>query len=355
MLKFYPATIVSKTSDTADSVIITLAVPDDAKDVFRYSQGQHLQVRAQVNGEDLRRTYSICTSVSDESLRLGIRIQGAFSKYVAEQLEAGDTLEVMPPTGRFQTKLDAGQSRTYAAFVAGSGITPILSIVKTTLETEPGSRFIVFYGNRKRSTVMFLEELWNLKNLYPARLALHFIMSREEDEIAIYTGRIDAAKVTLLHESFLSDARPDDIFVCGPGQMIADVVSTLTELGYDAEHIHTERFRVEKPDEAPQEKDQSASNEDIVVTVIMDGNRQVFQMRDKNLSLLEAAEENGLDLPYACKSGVCSSCRTLLSKGKVNMEALLSAVHCAGITIRDVATEEPDLEDVFLELTAARA
>lgn len=321
MLKFYPATIVSKMPDATDAVLITLAVPDDAREAFRYSQGQHVQVRARVEGEDLRRTYSICTSVGDESLRLGIRIQGAFSRYVAEKLKAGDKLEVMPPTGRFRTELDAGHAGTYAAFVAGSGITPILSIVKTTLETEPGSRFIVFYGNRKRSTVMFLEELWNLKNLYPERLALHFIMSREEDEIAIYTGRIDTEKVRLLHDSFLSDTRPDDIFVCGPGAMIDDVVSTLVEIGYDAGHVHTERFRVQKADTTPQEKDQPASAAEVVVTVIMDGNRQVFQMRNKNLTLLEAADESGIDLPFACKSGVCSSCRTLLSKGKVNMTA----------------------------------
>lgn len=319
MLKFYPATLVSKVPATSDSVLITLSVPEEAADEFRYSHGQHLPVRAEIGGKSERRTYSICTSVADETLQLGIRIQGVFSKYVAEQLEVGDTLEVMPPTGHFQTRLEAGQAKSYAAFVSGSGITPILSIAKTTLETEPDSRFMIFYGNRKRSSTMFLEELWNLKNCYPERLAVHFIMSREKAEIAIYTGRVDGVKVKLLHEAFLKNNRPDDIFICGPNPMIDDVGESLIELGYEAERIHTERFRAEQVSEAAEPVTAENTVQGIEVAIIMDGNRQTFQMRDANLSLLEAAEENGLDLPYACKSGVCSTCRTLLSKGKVKM------------------------------------
>ena len=321
MLKFYPAIIVSKESETEDSILVTLSVSNDALDAFRYSQGQHLPIRVQIDGADVRRTYSICSSVNDNKLRLGIRIQGAVSKYISKKLDAGDTLEVMPPSGHFQTELNASQARTYVAFVAGSGITPILSIAKTTLETEPESRFIIFYGNRKRSTTMFIEELYGLKNLYPERLSLHFIMSREEGEIPVYTGRIDAAKVKLLHETFLGGIKPDEVFICGPNPMIDDISESLIELGYDTVRIHSERFRTQEPGDAEIKQDSTpATHGGIKVTITMDGNRQSFEMTDDSQSLLDAALDNDIDLPYSCMGGVCSTCRTLLVKGKVNME-----------------------------------
>jgi len=320
MLKFYPATIVSKEPETEDSILVTLSVPDEALDAFHYSQGQHLPIRVQIDGADVRRTYSICSSVNDNKLRLAIRMQGAASTYIGKKLAVGDTLEVMPPSGHFQTDLDATQTRTYVAFVAGSGITPILSIVKTTLETERESRFIIFYGNRKRSTTMFIEELYGLKNLYPERLSLHFIMSREEGEIPVYSGRIDRVKVKLLHQTFLGDLKPDDVFICGPNPMIDDITESLVELGYNSARIHSERFRTEALEEADEKQDSTpAAHGNIEVTVTMDGNRQSFQMTDDSQSLLDAALDNEIELPYSCMGGVCSTCRTLLVKGKVNM------------------------------------
>ena len=174
--KFHAATIVDKRKETDDSITLTLTVPAELSDTFQYTQGQHLPVRAEIDGKSERRTYSICSSVRDATLRIGVRIQpdGVFSNYLADAVSVGDSLEIMPPYGHFNTGLDPANSKTYVAFVAGSGITPILSILKTTLETEPDSEFVVFYGNRKRATTMFVEELWALKNIYRERLALHF-------------------------------------------------------------------------------------------------------------------------------------------------------------------------------------
>lgn len=327
MRKFHSATIVEKAPETEDSVRLKLAVPEDAANEFRYHQGQHLPVRAAIDGKNLRRTYSICSSVGDDELTLGIRVQpdGRFSNFVAEALEVGDELEIMPPSGHFYTELDPAQAKSYAAFVAGSGITPILSIVKTTLETEPESRFVVFYGNRRRATTMFLETLWALKNRYRERLSLHFILSREPGELDIYTGRIDTAKTKALYEAFLRHDTPDEIFVCGPDTMIDGVKEGLAELDFPAEHVHMERFRpvqkgaaAKRP--APSQRRTVERGEgDVEVSVVMDGHRQRFRMPSEGMTVLEAGEAAGLDLPYSCRGGVCSTCRTRLVEGEVEM------------------------------------
>ena len=321
MRRFHPATITEKIADTQDSYLLTLAVPAGAVDDFRYTQGQHLPVRAQIRGESVRRTYSICTSVKDQQLQLGIRVQedGLFSNYVAE-LKVGDTFDVMPPYGHFNTTLKPEQAKTYAAFVAGSGMSPILSIVKTTLETESESRFLVFYGNRTRATTMFIEQLWALKNLYSERLALHFIMSQEATEIELYSGRCDGTKVAALHTAFMHHERADDIFVCGPNPMIDDVTASLVELGYSPDRIHSERFRSGLRRAAtPRPKKVATPETGTEVTVVMDGERRSFHMGPDDGSILESAQVNGLDLPYSCKAGVCSTCRAFLTKGEVDI------------------------------------
>jgi len=323
MRKFHPATISKKTSETADSYVLTLSVPEDVRDDFVYEQGQHLPVRAFLNDKSVRRTYSICSSVNDGQLRLGVRIQdgGLFSNYIADNLEVGDTLEIMPPYGHFNTPLSADEGKTYAAFVAGSGITPILSIVKTTLETEPDSRFLIFYGNRKRSTTMFIEELFALKNIYGERLSMHFIMSQEPTDIELYGGHVDGEKVKNLHNAFMTECRADDIFICGPNPMIDDVTESLISLGYDKSNIHSERFRAGlKGEKAKKPESKYIPQGGAEVTVVIDGNRQSFQMRPDNASILDAAHDSGLELPYSCKGGVCSTCRCRLTKGEVDMQ-----------------------------------
>ena len=322
MRTFHPATVVGKSAETEDSVRLTLSVASEVADEFRFVQGQHLPVRARIGERNVRRTYSICTSVADGTLELGIRVQpdGVFSQNVANELAIGDTLDVMPPFGRFFTQLDAASEKRYAAFVCGSGITPILSIVKTTLETEPRSRFVVFYGNRKRATTMFLEALWALKNLYRERLALHFIMSQEPGDIGLYTGRIDAEKAGRLHAAFLAHAPPDEVFLCGPNPMIDDLSAALIDLGYDPSNIHSERFRPGLRGEAPPpRRAEVVPAEGSEVIVLIDGHRQRFHMTDDDASILDAAGANGLELPYSCEAGVCSTCRTRLLRGEVDM------------------------------------
>ncbi|MEM7277683.1 MAG: 2Fe-2S iron-sulfur cluster-binding protein [Pseudomonadota bacterium] len=324
MKRFHPLTIVAKEKETDDSVVLTLQASPELQAEYAYAQGQHLPLRMEIDGKSVRRTYSICSSVADSTLRLGIRVQtdGLFSNYVAEHLNVGDTIDAMPPYGHFNTPLNADKPKNYAAFVAGSGITPLLSIVKTTLETEPGSRFVVFYGNRQRSTTMFIEDLYALKNIHRDRLALHFIMSQEPTELALYEGRLDGAKVSALHDAFLKELAIDEVFICGPNPMIDNVTAALTEAGYAADNVHSERFRpglktqVDKP-----KRTVASDNQDLLATidVIVDGQRQRFAMHNNDESVLDAALRNGIDLPYSCKGGVCSTCRCKQTAGASEM------------------------------------
>ncbi len=322
MRRYCNAVISEKRKETDDSIVVTLTVPADQRDHFRYVQGQHLPIRTQIDGANVRRTYSICKSVADNSLQLGIRIQegGVFSNHLANSLSVGDELEIMPPSGRFYAELNDKHTKTYVAFVAGSGITPLLSIIKTTLETESKSQFFVFYGNRRRATTMFLEDLWSLKNIYKDRLSLHFIMSQEVTDIGLYNGRLDGSKLKALHDAFLKSTAPDDFFLCGPNPMIDELSTTLNELGYENDCIHTERFRPGlRGETVPRPKTVVVPKEGSEVTIVMDGQKQVFHRNPDAASILDAAQESGLDLPYSCKGGVCSTCRSKVCKGEVEM------------------------------------
>ena len=322
MKQFHPLRVVAKQQETRDSLRIALEVPDSLRPAFAFQPGQHLPIQAVLDGKRLRRTYSICSGLGDWPLEIGVRVQpgGQFSEYAANKLAVGDEVEVMPPTGRFHVDLDPGNNKFYLGFAAGSGITPILSIAKSILDSEPGSRFALFYGNRKQSSTMFIEDLYALKNQYPDRLQLHFVFSREEQEFEINAGRIDAEKVEELCAHFCRGDHADEAFVCGPDSMITTVTTALTELGMPADTIHAERFGVPRRGVKPAAEKSAASEDTTTVTVIMDGHKKCFDMARAGVSIVDAAAENGVELPYSCKGGVCATCRTHLREGDVRME-----------------------------------
>jgi ring-1,2-phenylacetyl-CoA epoxidase subunit PaaE len=324
--QFHPLQVVGKTAETADSVRIALAVPDDLKAEFDFMPGQHLPIELLQEGKRLRRTYSICSAKGEWPLQIGVRVQpgGQFSTYVDDELAVGDTLQVMPPTGRFHANLDAANEKFYLGVAAGSGITPVLSIIASILQAEPGSRCALFYGNRKQSTTMFIEDLYALKNRFLQRLQLHFVFSREDQEFPVAAGRIDAAKVRELVERLCAGATIDEAFVCGPDTMIAATQQALLDCGLSEQQVHSERFGVARqstavPAEKSVMKESVAEADQSTVTVIMDGHKKTFVMPRKGASIVDAAATHGIELPYSCKGGVCATCRTHLREGAVTM------------------------------------
>jgi len=321
MKQFHPLTIERIERETTDSVRIALAVPPEFEAEYEFLPGQHLPFEIVIGGKKLRRTYSICSGVDERPLEIGIRVQpgGAFSEHAASRLSAGDILDAMPPAGHFHVDLDKGHAKDYLGFAAGSGITPILSMIKSVLETEPHSRFVLFYGNRKQATTMFIEDLYALKNRYPERLQLHFVFSREEQEFPIAAGRLDADKVRELYTHFCGGLEPAEAFVCGPDTMIREVTDTLLALGLPADRVHSERFGVPRGAATAAPERAAKSPDQATVTIIMDGHRKSFDMHRDDDNIVDAAADNGIDLPYSCKGGVCATCRCHVREGEVAM------------------------------------
>jgi ring-1,2-phenylacetyl-CoA epoxidase subunit PaaE len=320
MRKFHSLTVSDKRRETRDSVHVTLKVPNGKRDEFAFLPGQHLPIQIEVDGKPVRRTYSICSAPGKGTLQLGIRIQpgGVFSTYVADTLQAGDVLQAMPPFGQFHASIDPATEKTYLAFASGSGITPIISIIRSTLEQEPRSRFLLFYGNRRQNTTMFIDDLYALKNSFPERLQLYFLFTREEQQYPIFSGRLDADKTAELYKVFCQGLTPDEAFICGPDTMIETVRAALAELGMDNEGIHIERYG------APRKKtgvQPTADEHDSKIIIIMDGHKKTFQMSSGGSSIVDAAAAQGIELPYSCKAGVCATCRTHVRGGEVRMDA----------------------------------
>ena len=319
-LRFHSLRIAEVRRETPDAVSLRFDVPAELRDEYAFVQGQHLTLRTRLDGEELRRTYSICSGVDDGDLRIAIKQVpgGRFSTWANSQLRAGDRIDVLTPDGRFHTSLSASNARHYAAFAAGSGITPVLSLVRTTLAREPRSRFTLLYGNRRQSNVLFQEELEDIKDRHLARFTLFNLFSREQQEIELFNGRLDGAKVKAFADTLLPADTIDEAFVCGPGAMLDDVAAALQALGVPPERVHVERFGVPgavdthhtEPDDAPH----------ALVTVIADGVRREVEFRQGDASILDAALRNGLDLPYSCKGGMCCTCRGKLVEGKARMD-----------------------------------
>jgi ring-1,2-phenylacetyl-CoA epoxidase subunit PaaE len=323
MSRFHRLEVAKVERETRDAVAITLAVPPALAEAFRYAAGQHLTVRAHIGGEDVRRSYSICAGVQDAMLRFAVKRNpgGVFSEWANEKLDAGQALDVMPPMGRFHVPLAAENRKHYVAFAAGSGITPILSLVKTTLAAEPASRFTLFYGNRASSTVMFKEELAALKDLNLARFNLVHVLSREAQDIDLLHGRIDRAKADALIANWLDLGGVDTVFVCGPDGMMRAVADVLKARGFPDARIRIERFATSIPrHEYRPIKPPEPGHTECEVTVVLDGATRTFALDKGKESILEAGLRAGVELPYSCKSGACSTCRAKLTAGEVDMD-----------------------------------
>lgn len=321
MRHFHALKVARLAPETSDSMRIALEVPAGLEHEFHFLPGQHLPIQVTIDGRKLRRTYSICSAPGQLPLEIGVRLQpgGRFAEFVANELQAGDRIDVMPPSGQFVARPDPARRRTTLVFAAGSGITPVLSIVRSILESEPGSRVLMFYGNRKRATTMFVEDLFALKNRFRDRLQLVFVFSQEQQEFPIMAGRLDAAKVRELYAAFCERLDPDEAFICGPGAMLDTVRDALADLGMDPASLHVERYGAPRQPAAAQPAPAQAAGSR--VTLIMDGHRQSFVMPAGSHNIVDAAAHHGIDLPYSCKGGVCATCRTYLREGRVRMHA----------------------------------
>ncbi|HEY4062003.1 MAG TPA: 1,2-phenylacetyl-CoA epoxidase subunit PaaE [Puia sp.] len=320
--------------ETVDCVSIALAIPPTLREAFQYRQGQNITIKTTIGGQEIRRSYSICSSPFDDELRIAVKKVpgGLFSTYANDRLQKGDRLEVLPPTGKFYTELEPAQKKRYLAFAAGSGITPILSLIKTTLLTEPRSSFTLVYGNRHRPSIIFREQLEALKNRYMHRLSLHHILSREKMDTPVNQGRIDAPKCEELSARLIDLPGMDEIFLCGPGEMIFAVKDWLEQKGTDKKKIHFELFNTqERRPVNPATNGREGTTGDgqasspfsgrtSQVTVRLDGISYDFNLPFNGESILDAALQQGADLPFACKGGVCCTCRARLTEGRVDME-----------------------------------
>lgn len=323
MSKFYPLTVAKVRHETRDAIVVTFDVPQDLSDKFAYQQGQHLTLRALIGDEDVRRSYSICSAVQDKLLRVAIKrtTGGLFSTWANENLKPGATLDVMPPMGHFNLPLSADNAKHYVAFAAGSGITPILSIIKTTLLAEPHSQFTLFYGNRASSSVIFKEELTDLKDSYMERLNLAYVMSREQLDIELFNGRITHDKCAEFLKHWVRVEDLDAAFICGPEDMMLGVAGALQEAGMPKEAIKIELFAASIPKHQHKPRSFAAeARHETEVTVIMDGNATSFTMDKDKESILDAGLRAGIDMRYSCKGGVCSTCRCKIVDGKVDMD-----------------------------------
>lgn len=325
MAQFYPLTVTDIRRETRDSVVVTLHPKEQHRDFFRFIQGQYLTFRMALDGEDVRRTYSICSAVQDRTLRVGIKKVhgGLFSSWVNAELKIGMTLDVMPPIGHFYVPLDSANRKHYVAFAGGSGITPIFAIVKTTLITELNSRFTLFYANEASSTIMFREELEDLKNIYMGRLNLVHILNREHQEVDLFNGLITAEKCDLLFKHWLDLKSVDSAFICGPQPMMMTINAALRAHGLTQPQIKIELFATPEMAKRKPKVDSAAlttSPQTCEATIIFEGRTRTFSMKKKIETVLEAGMREGLELPHACKSGVCSTCRAKLVEGEVEMD-----------------------------------
>lgn len=320
---FYPIIVKSIEKTTSDCSIISFDFSEKDKSVFNFKQGQYLTFKATVNGEEIRRSYSLCSSPCDKEWRVAVKKieDGRFSTFANDVLKAGDTIEVMPPSGRFFVEVNPDKQKNYVAFAAGSGITPILSIIKTHLQLEPKSTFKLFYINQAVSTIILKEELEGIKNCFLDRFEIFHFLTQEERSVPLFNGRIDKDKLNIIFKSLVTKENIDDYFICGPNAMIFLIQDFLQELGVEKKQIHFELFNTDGIPANGQKKKKRKIDTSILSEInIREGGKNIkFSIPRGSDNILDAALKRNADLPFACKGGVCCTCRAKLVEGEVDV------------------------------------
>jgi ring-1,2-phenylacetyl-CoA epoxidase subunit PaaE len=321
---FYPLKVAEIVPETAEANSIRFEIPTELRDAFAFKAGQHLTLKATIGGEEVRRNYSLCTAPAEQDWMVTVKriAGGVFSNWVGDSLKAGDTVEVMPPHGSFTTEFALAARRHIVGIAGGSGITPVLSLLRTTLKEEPDSQFTLLYGNRDSSSIIFLEKLADLKDRYLGRLSLHHFLAEEEGDIELFNGMLDRTRCDEAITALIGDpASVDAWFICGPGPMMDAAEGTLLERNVDKERIHIERFTADRPSaalaaEMAQLQTKAAG---ATMSVTLDGRTRRVAFTEANI--LDSARASGLPAPFACKAGVCATCRAKVTSGKVEMAA----------------------------------
>lgn len=324
MADFYSLKVADIYNETIDTSVITFEVPEDLKNPFKFRQGQHLTLRKTINGEDTRRSYSLCSSPNENKWQVAVKQipGGKFSTYVNETLKAGDTIEVMPPSGTFGVESNATNAKNYLFFAAGSGITPVLSMIKTHLANEPNSTCKLFYVNKTVKSIIFKEVLEQLRNTYFGRLEIYYFLTKERRDIDLFNGRFNDEKMQVLTKTFIDIPDTNEVFLCGPETMVAYVSQYLINAGLPKALVHFELFVKGLTEEDIQRAERLAQQnvEGVEVTIVDGGKDFHFTMTKDYDNILDAALGAGADLPFACKGGVCSTCKCEVKKGTVEMK-----------------------------------
>lgn len=324
MADFHKVKLADIYKETEDTSVLTFDIPDELKPDFNFHQGQHLTLKADINGEDVRRSYSLCSSPLDGQWKVAVKqiLGGKFSTYVNETLKSGDTIELMPPSGVFGVAVEAEKAKNYLFFAAGSGITPVLSMVKTHLQAEPNSTCKLFYVNKTAKSIIFKEELEQLRNKYFGRFEIFYFLTKEKRDIELFNGRFDEDKMKILTKTFIDIPDTNEVFLCGPEKMINFVSDYLINAGLPKQNIHFELFVSGLSDEDIKRQERLAKQnvEGTEVTIVDGGKEFLFTMTKEFDNILDAALNAGADLPFACKGGVCSTCKCEVKQGSVEMK-----------------------------------